>query len=121
LKVILFSLGLTTSTALAEVGFVSREVYQVPAFVFEPLYASNTGSIFGIFETRHTDLVLVQGGFDAGFRNGMVCRVLRGPEDIGEVMLVDVRKRSAAAVIVRLEVGQVISPSDSVRIKTVKF
>lgn len=115
------SLGLTAPFALAEVNFVSQDEGQIPLFVFDPLFASNTGSVYGVFEARHTDLVLVQGGFDSGFRAGMVCRVLRGAQEVGEVMLVDVRGHSSAAIIVKLEVGQVISPSDSVRIKTVKF
>jgi hypothetical protein len=106
-------------------GAVGSAVYAsespVPPFVFESVYASNYGSIYGVSESRHADLVLINGGFDSGFRIGMICRVANGTQEIGEIMLVDVRNHCAAAIIVKLEVGQVISPTDSVRIKTVKF
>lgn len=92
-----------------------------PAFLFEPLYASNSGAVYGVFETRQADLVLLEGGFDAGFRTGMICLITSTEESVGEVMLVGVRKNCAAAVILNLESGQVIEPGHSVRVKTVKF
>lgn len=99
----------------------SAEAQGLPSFLFQSFYASNEGSVYGIYEARHADLVLVEGGFDSGFRTGMVCRVVDGETNVGEVMLVEVRGNCAAALILQLEAGQVIQPGHSVRIKTVKF
>src|SRR5690606_31836664 len=45
----------------------------LPPFLFEPFYADNRGSVYGVYEARHADLVLVRGGFDTGLRDGMIC------------------------------------------------
>lgn len=102
-------------------GPVEEEAATHPPFLFEPLYASNQGSVYGIYEASHADLVLLEGGFDSGFRTGMICEVAEGETEVAEVMLVDVRKNCAAALILQLESGQVIEPDHSVTIKTVKF
>jgi len=94
---------------------------ELPGFLFQPLYASNQGSVYGVSSARHADLVLVQGGFDAGFRAGMVCRVLDEAGEVGEVMLAEVRENCAAAIILQLEAGKLIEAGQTVRIKTVKF
>lgn len=93
----------------------------LPAFLFEPLHASNEGSVYGIYEARQADLILVKGGFDSGFQSGMVCRVTGEESEVGEIMLVDVRKNCSAGLILQLEPGNVIEPGHSVRIKTVTF
>lgn len=110
--------GAGFSSSAATGPAVSREL---PSFLFQPLYASNHGSVYGIYEARHADLVLVKGGFDSGFKTGMVCRVVEGESDLAEVMLVDVRNNCAAALILQLDAGKVIEPGHSVRIKTVTF
>lgn len=94
---------------------------ELPGFLFEPLYASNQGSVYGIYSASHADLVLVAGGFDAGFRNGMVLRVFDDSGDVAEVMLVEVRENCAAGLILQLAEGKVIEAGHSVKIKTVKF
>ncbi len=93
-----------------------------PAFVHQPFYATNTGVVHGVSETSQADLVLIAGGYDSGFRNGMVCLV-RNAEDevVGEILLVEVRNECAAGVILELESGRVIEPGQAVVIKTVSF
>jgi hypothetical protein len=93
----------------------------LPDFLFQPLYASNQGEVYGIYAARHADLVLIQGGFNSGFQPGMLCRVLDREGEVGEVMLVEVRNNCSAALILHLEAGKVIEPAHSVRIKTVTF
>jgi hypothetical protein len=107
---------LTSGQARAE-----AKTGDLPAFLFQPLYSSHQGSVYGISSARHADLVLVAGGFDAGFRTGMVCRILDGAEDVAEVILVDVRDNGAAGLILQLQAGRVIEAGHSVRTKTVTF
>lgn len=117
-------LGLLVVAAVPCVSFANVEggpVADLPAFVFEPLYADNQGSVYGVYEARQADLVLVKGGFDSGFRRGMVCEVAKNAGQVGEVVLVDVRNNCSAALILDLEPENVIEPDQSVRIKTVNF
>lgn len=119
--------GLLTIFSVAAQAASEREIGEteldesLPSFIFQPVYASNEGSVYGVYEARHADLVLLQGGFDSGFRTGMVCRVADGEADVGELMLVEVRNNCAAGIILHLESGKIIEEGHSVRIKTVKF
>lgn len=65
------------------------------------------------------DLVVIDAGFEAGFRQGMVCRVTRGKDLIGELLLVDLRPRVSNALILDLASGQGLQPGDLVSVKTV--
>jgi hypothetical protein len=65
------------------------------------------------------DLVLLDSGFHAGLREGMVCTVSRGGESIGELLLVDLRPRAASALILDLAPGFSIQSGDLVAVKTV--
>lgn len=110
----------SVSSASDEVG-ATGPAGELPSFVFDPLYADNEGSVYGVYEARQADLVLVKGGFDSGFRQGMVCKVSKGAAQIGEVLLVNVRNNCSAALILDLEPETTIEPGQSVRIKTVNF
>lgn len=65
------------------------------------------------------DLVVLNAGFDAGFRQGMVCTVVRSGEKVGELMLVDLRRSASTALILDLTSGLGLQPGDSVAVKTV--
>jgi hypothetical protein len=67
----------------------------------------------------HADLVLVDAGFEAGFRQGMVCTVTRDSQRVGELLLTELRPNAATALIFDLAPGQIILPGDSVAAKTV--
>ena len=69
---------------------------------------------------RVADLVLLGGGFDAGLRQGMVCRVTRGATEIAEVLLVELRPTCSAALILNLAPKQSIHAGDLARIKVLK-
>jgi len=69
---------------------------------------------------RVADLVLLDGGFDAGLREGMVCRLTRGSLAVAEVLLVVLRPAVAAALIVSVAPGQSIRPGDAAAIKVFK-
>jgi hypothetical protein len=69
--------------------------------------------------TPAADLVLIDAGHEAGFRQGMVCVATRGGEKIGELLLVDLRPRAASALILDLNTGRGLQPGDRVAVKTV--
>ena len=48
---------------------------------------ASPAAVVAVQPTRVADLVLLDGGFDAGLRQGMVCRVTRGGTEIAEVLL----------------------------------
>ncbi len=94
---------------------------ELPGFLFEPFYASNSGVVYGVYSARHADLVLISGGFDAGFQSGMICRIQDGAGEVGEVILVEVRENCAAGLILELAGGNTIQPGHAVTTKTVVF
>jgi hypothetical protein len=65
------------------------------------------------------DLVILDAGFEAGLRQGMVCTVNRDGAAIGEILLVDLRPRAASALILDLASDQSFQSGDSVAVKTV--
>lgn len=65
------------------------------------------------------DLVVLDAGFEAGLRQGMVCTVTRAGENVGELLLVDLRPRAASALILDLSHGRGLQTGDSVAVKTV--
>ncbi len=84
------------------------------------LAASPGAEVVAIQPTRVADLVLLRGGFDAGLRQGMVCRISRGPAEIAEVLLVEIRPSCGAALIVSVAARQSIRAGDRAQIKVLK-
>lgn len=82
--------------------------------------AATNIAVAGVQPTRVADLVLLDAGFDAGLRQGMVCRVTRGGLEVAEVLLVDLRPAHSAALILNLAPRQAIRAGDSVRVKLLK-
>jgi hypothetical protein len=84
--------------------------------------ASTTGvaEVVAVESSRVTDIVLLGRGFDAGLRQGMMCRLTRGTTEIAEVLLVELRSTCSAALIVRLAPRQSIRPGDMAAIKVIK-
>jgi hypothetical protein len=76
--------------------------------------------VVAIETTRVADLVLLRGGFDAGLRQGMVCRLTRGGTAIAEVLLVELRPAHSAALILQVAPKQSIRPGDVASIKILK-
>ena len=72
-----------------------------------------------VASTPAADLVLIDAGYEAGLRQGMVCVASRDGEKLGELLLVDLRSRAASAVILDLKSGRSLHSGDSVAVKTV--
>jgi hypothetical protein len=72
-----------------------------------------------ISRSSAADLVLLDAGHEAGFRQGMVCVATRDGLKVGELLLVDLRLRAASALILDLEPGRGLQPGDLVAVKTV--
>jgi hypothetical protein len=77
-------------------------------------------SVAVVQPTRIADLVMLSGGFSAGLRQGMVCRVTRGATDIAEILVVELRPTCSAALIVSVAPKQSIHAGDSASIKVLK-
>jgi hypothetical protein len=107
---------------------MSRRLLQsilVAVAAFSP-FTARASSVLGmaevvtVQEARVADLVLLGQGFDAGFRQGMVCRVTRGGSAIAEIVLVDLRPSCSSALIVGLSSGQSIRAGDIASVKILK-
>ena len=70
--------------------------------------------------TRIADVVLLGAGFEAGLRQGMVFSITRSGVKIAEVVLVELRPRASAAIIIQLLPGQTIRSGDTANVKTLK-
>ena len=94
----------------------------VAATPFSARAASASGAIevVAVQPARAADLVLLGGGFDAGLRQGMVCRVTRGGTEVAEVLLVELRPTCASALITNLAPGQRIRAGDVASRKLLK-
>ena len=82
--------------------------------------AAPVASVVAVQPTRIADLVMLSGGFDAGLRQGMICRVTRGSTEVAEVLLVDLRPTCSAALIVSVAPKQSIRAGDIAAIKVLK-
>jgi hypothetical protein len=82
--------------------------------------ASPAATVVAVEPSRVADVILLRGGFDSGLRQGMVCRVTRGPIEIGEVLLVELRAAHSAALILSVVPKQSIRAGDVASIKTLK-
>ena len=94
----------------------------VAATPFTARAASAAGSleVVAVQPSRVADLVLLGNGFNAGLRQGMVCRVTRGTADIAEILLVEVRPTCSAALILSVASQQSIHAGDAAAIKILK-
>jgi hypothetical protein len=81
---------------------------------------AGAASVVAVEPTRVADLVLLDAGFNAGLRQGMVCRVARSGLEIAEVLLVEIRPQHSAALIVSVAPRQAIRAGDSVHLKLLK-
>ncbi len=85
--------------------------------------AGETGQrveVLAVQPTRVADIVVLNQGYEAGLRQGMVCRVTRGATEIAEVILVELRPQFSAALILNASPMQAIRPHDVATIKVSK-
>jgi hypothetical protein len=82
--------------------------------------AAPSAAVVAVEPTRIADLVMLNGGFNAGLRQGMVCRISRGNTEVAEVLLVDLRPTCSSALILSLAPKQSIRAGDLASIKVLK-
>ncbi len=117
LRFTFFARLLLSATLLTGVAG-AHAAQSVPSFVQGPLFNPNTAAVHSVESSPNADFVLLSGGADVGFQNGMLCRVVRGNETIGEVIIVKVTRHHAAALILGLAPSQIIEAGDIARLKT---
>ena len=84
------------------------------------LGAAPSAAVIAVESTQVADLILLRGGFDAGLRQGMICRITRGSQEIAEVIVVDLRPAHSAALIMDIAPKQSIRAGDLASIKILK-
>ena len=82
--------------------------------------AAPAAAVVTVQPTRVADLILLDHGFDAGLRQGMVCRVTRGSTEIAEILLVQVRPACSAALITSVAAKKSIRAGDAASVKILK-
>jgi len=103
-----------------------RGVHAAALVAFAPLASpfalalTPAAAVVAVQPTRVADLVMLDHGFDAGLRQGMVCRVTRNGAEIAEVLLVDLRPSCSAALILNLAPRESIHAGDLASIKILK-
>lgn len=66
------------------------------------------------------DLVVLDGGYAAGWRQGMAATVTRDGSTVAQVQLAELRRDRAIALITSLEPGSVIQSGDRVTVNALK-
>lgn len=77
--------------------------------------------VLAVEELTDADLVILSGGYETGYRAGMVGYIQRDGKDIAEVLLVEVRPQVMAAIIRDLSDGFSIQPGDTFRPRITRF
>ena len=106
-----FVRGLQAAGLVAVSHLTSSVIHAAPA---------PSATVVAIQPTSTADLILLDHGFDAGLRQGMVCRVTRGNTEIAEVLLVELRPTCSAALITSQAAKQSIRAGDVASIKILK-
>lgn len=85
------------------------------------LFPTGEAPVAEVRATEVADIVVLAGGFDQGFRQGMRCEVRRGGEIIAVLVLAEVGAARTAALILDIAEGQSIQPGDLVRLQTFRL
>ena len=93
---------------------------EVPAFAKESLYSPNAAVVAKVVPTLAADVVILGGGLAQGIRHGMVCRVTRGLQSVGELIIIESRSDQSAGLILELVKDSTIQAGDIARIKTIQ-
>ena len=93
---------------------------EVPAFVKESIYSPNAATVTTVVPALAADVVILDGGLEQGMRLGMVCRVTRGVQSIGELIIIESRSDRAAGLILELVDDSTIQAGDIARVKTLQ-
>lgn len=85
------------------------------------LFPAGEALVAEVRATEVADIVVLAGGFDQGFRQGMRCEVRRDGEIIAILVLAEVGAARSAALILDLADGKSIQPGDFVRLQTFRL
>ena len=91
-----------------------------PGFVDGSVYSPNAATVSAVFSSLSADVVVLDGGLEAGLQTGMVCRVSRGNEAVGEMIIIESKSDRCAGLILTLVENQLIQAGDQARVKTLK-
>lgn len=111
--------NLTVVTANAEIAAAGQTGQGSPLWAQRSLSSSSRAAVAKVVSTATADVVLLGGGHNEGFRDGMACEVYRGDQLIAELMIVRCETERSAALITALKAGTGIVPGDVANIKTV--
>ncbi len=75
---------------------------------------SDRALVVGVAQARVGDLVALDAGSGVGLRAGMVCEVTRDGSIIGDLLLVELRPRTATALVLRLVKDHTIRIGDGI-------
>jgi hypothetical protein len=93
---------------------------EVPTFVKESIYSPNAATVSTVAPALAADVVILDGGLEQGMRLGMVCRVSRGAQSIGELIIIESRSDRSAGLILGLVDDSTIQAGDIARVKTLQ-
>lgn len=102
-----------TATALLAL-FVAASADAAGSRVLGSAEADGKAPVAAVLPGRATDLVVVEGGYDRGFRPGSVCTVSRDGKAFGSVVIADATRERAVALILSLDSGTGITAGDLV-------
>ncbi len=88
-----------------------------PAFLDEPLYATNRALIDSIVTGPDADIVVLDGGILEGFIPGQICEVVRGESDerVAELIISDSFLSFSVGLITDLNEGVTLVNGDRIR------
>lgn len=92
----------------------------VPAFVKESIYSPNAATVQTVVPSLAADVVILDGGLEQGISLGMVCRIHRGAQQIGELIIIESRSDRSAGLILELVDDSTIQAGDIARVKTLQ-
>ncbi len=92
-----------------------------PAFVGQVLQASGRATVATVQPGPTADIVVLTAGLDQDIRPGMLALVERAGVTVGEVVVVESRPGTAAALVVSATEGQTVRAGDTLRLKTTRF
>ncbi|MDG1242268.1 MAG: hypothetical protein P8R37_02090 [Opitutae bacterium] len=93
---------------------------EVPAFVKESIYSPNAATVSTVVPSFAADVVILDGGLEQGMRLGMKCRINRGTQSIGELIIIESRSDRSAGLILELVDDSTIQAGDIARVKTLQ-
>lgn len=92
----------------------------VPSFVNESLHSPNVAFVAEVLPSLAADVVILDGGLEQGIRLGVVCRISRGFQQVGELIIIETSADRSAALILDLNDDYLIQVGDLARIKTLQ-